>query len=326
VVSNLSSLVVAAGPETGAGLACPLCGAKRPSPVLEAPDRFHGLTELYTLVRCPACSMVWLKDPPSFSSMGQHYTDDYYHALKQSAEHDTERWRSHLRFLLRFKREGSLLDLGCGSGSFLLAAKERFAPLYGAEMSTEDARRAGARTGASVFVGDILDAPFLPRSLDVITAFDVLEHMYKPREVVLRAWEWLRPGGVFYVALPNFGSWEAKTLRSHWFGLELPRHICHFSPMSLRQLFESAGFRKAWLGTPAATYLGYSAGYIVDTALSRMGFLRRPRSGRRQPPFLWRAVRKMNRITLLRLIGGLAAACSSGPILQAVFEKPVGAA
>jgi 2-polyprenyl-3-methyl-5-hydroxy-6-metoxy-1,4-benzoquinol methylase len=56
-------------------------------------------------------------------------------------------------------------------------------------------------------VGDVMDARFPPNSFDVITAFDVLEHMYQPREFLGRVLSWLRPGGIFFAELPNINSW-----------------------------------------------------------------------------------------------------------------------
>ena len=90
-------------------------------------------------------------------------------------------------------------------------------------MSAECAKTAEARSGAQVFVGNILDAPFPPESFDVITCFDVLEHLYEPRRVMARVSEWLKPGGMFYVLVPNVDSAEARVFGSYWHGLELPQ-------------------------------------------------------------------------------------------------------
>ena len=76
-------------------------------------------------------------------------------------------------------------------------------------------------------------APFQPNTFDAITCFDVLEHMHHPREVLVKVREWLKPGGVFYTFLPNIDSAESRIFRSYWCGLELPRHLYHFSPSSL---------------------------------------------------------------------------------------------
>ena len=84
---------------------------------------------------------------------------------------------------------------------------------------------------------------FRRESFDVITCFDVLEHLYEPRQVMARVGEWLKPGGIFYVLVPNVDSAEARVFGSYWHGLELPRHLFHYSPASLKFLAESAGLR-----------------------------------------------------------------------------------
>jgi len=73
-------------------------------------------------------------------------------------------------------------------------------------MFVESAQRAQAESGAIAFVGDILDATFRPASFDVITRFHVFEHIYKPCVVLSKVFEWLKPGGIFYVLVPNINS------------------------------------------------------------------------------------------------------------------------
>ncbi len=80
-------------------------------------------------------------------------------------------------------------------------------------MEESTAERARATTGADVFVGDVVAAPFLRESFDVITCFDVLEHVYSPREFLAKVLEWLKPGGIFYAMMPNIDSWEARAVR-----------------------------------------------------------------------------------------------------------------
>ena len=119
-----------------------------------------------------------------------------------------------------------------------------------------------------------------------------MEHMYKPDEVVRMAMKWLKPGGIFYVSLPNIESWEAKALGTYWFGLELPRHLFLFSPKSLRRLFTTAGYREVHLATPPPP-----TSNIVSVIFSTMPCVPAALHARRFPrpngrPFLWRAVRR----------------------------------
>ena len=106
--------------------------------------------------------------------------------------------------------------------------------LFGIEMSPDVARRAEKRTGAKIFVGDILDAPFPQGYFDVITCFHVFEHMYQPKEILEKVSYWLKPGGIFYMMVPNIHSAGGRTFKSYWYALELPRHLFHWSPKALR--------------------------------------------------------------------------------------------
>ena len=220
---------------------CPVCGHVAAQQWLRGPDRLHGRQEKYTLVRCPACSLVWLSNPPRPAEMHLHYTDAYDKLISASGQNSPHRWRARKAALMPHKQSGALLDLGCSSGSFLESLKGEGWKLHGIEMSADCAKIAEEKSGAQVFVGDILGAPFRRESFDVITCFDVLEHLYEPRQVMARVSEWLKPGGIFYVLVPNLDSAEARVFRSYWHGLELPRHLFHYSPAALKFLAAVGG-------------------------------------------------------------------------------------
>src|SRR5258708_39359150 len=63
---------------------CPICGAKKSTPWLKAPDRFHGRKEMFSLLRCPGCSVVWLEHPPEPAQMAYHYGLEYHHLISSS--------------------------------------------------------------------------------------------------------------------------------------------------------------------------------------------------------------------------------------------------
>ncbi len=254
--------------------------------------------------------------------MDYHYGADYHRLVNKAGETSPIRWRKYVQNLKEYKRGGALLDLGCSSGAFLASLKGQAWKLNGIEISAPSAKKARATTGAEVFVGDILEASFPPESFEVVTCFDVLEHVYQPREVMEKVWEWLKPDGIFYVVLPNILSWEARIFRSYWFGLELPRHLSHFSPKSLRRLLESAGFREQRLVTPPIYYADYSTGYVFDEILSKFGFSRPPLAEGTVPHIPWRVIRKVLRLSVLSLFGGAASLAESGPSIEAIFRKP----
>ncbi len=299
---------------------CPICGHGGAEPWLRAPDRFHGRKEAYALLRCLSCSLVWLKSPPVASEMGQHYGDDYDRAITGKG-HDLRFWTARRDTILRYKSGGSLLDLGCSSGGFLAAMKGPSWKLFGIEMSQKVAREAEAKSGAQVFVGDILDAPFPPSSFDAITCFHVFEHVCNPRVVLAKINEWLKPGGIFYTEMPNIDSAGARIFGSYWYALELPRHLFHFSPASLRTLGRSSGLREVSITTQRHLFTEASVRYVVDDILGRVGICRTPMAQAKPPTLPCRVIRKAFRLTVLQIFEWLASFAGDGECIFAILAR-----
>jgi 2-polyprenyl-3-methyl-5-hydroxy-6-metoxy-1,4-benzoquinol methylase len=222
---------------------------------------------------------------------------------------------------MTYKSGGSILDLGCSSGGFLRSLDPDSWIPYGIEMSAEVARHAEVNAGAQVFVGDILDAPFTPNSFDAITCFHVFEHLYQPREVLKKVSTWLKPGGIFFTMMPNIDSAGARIFKSYWYALELPRHLYHFSPASLRHLAQSVGLREVSLTTNREVFIEESARYMVDDLRCKMGSPRAPMAKRHPRSLARRAVRKGFRITILPVLNALASLAGNGESIHAVFTK-----
>jgi SAM-dependent methyltransferase len=300
---------------------CPICGQAGAREWLRGPDRLHGRRDIYSLVRCPACWLVWLKNPPKPSEMHLHYTDAYHKLISAGGDNSPERWEARKRVLARYKQSGTLLDLGCSSGSFLSFMRSESWTLYGIEMSADGGRTAEARSEAEVFVGDIVSAPFPRESFDVITCFDVLEHLYEPRRVLARVVDWLKPGGIFYVLVPNVDSAEGGAFGSYWHGLELPRHLFHYCPASLTFLAESVGLKALSLETRRNPAVGTSLRYVWDDVFGAMGIRRTPVAYRREASLPWRAARKLVRMTALRALLAMAPLVGGGESIHAMFRK-----
>ena len=302
---------------------CPACGQRAEGErLLEAPDRFHGRARMYHLVRCSNCALVWTENPPPPSAIGEHYGMDYDTSVT-SAGFDPRRWRSRCELVERYKPEGgAILDLGCSGGGFLSSLQGQGWRRYGIEMSEFAADTARSRCGAEVFVGDILDAPFPAGSFDVITCFHVFEHLYQPREVLERVTKWLKPGGIFYAMMPNIDSAGAHLYGSYWYALELPRHICHFSPASLAHIANAAGLQSVSITTHREVFIEHSTRYILDHLLRKMGISRAPLAQTKPPRLPWRVVRKAFRLAILPVLSGMASLAGDGESIHAILGKP----
>src|SRR5262249_62266640 len=121
-------------------------------------------------------------------------------------------------------------------------------------IEVDEAAAAKARRFASeLYVGDLLSAPFAAGRFDVVSAFHVLEHVPEPVAVLRRLLQWLAPGGILIVEVPNAGGLGAAMFGKAWSGLELPRHLSHFSPVTLRRAAEQAGGPAGPVARGAAT-------------------------------------------------------------------------
>ncbi len=132
------------------------------------------------------------------------------------------------------KEGGSLLDVGCGDGSFLLAAIVRGWVVMGVERFPEDARKNGLDVVTDV--GEVEGTAF-----DCITLWHSLEHIADPFALLGQVSALLAPGGQVIVAVPDFGGWQARLFGRFWLHLDVPRHLWHFTLPALREALNKAG-------------------------------------------------------------------------------------
>lgn len=156
-------------------------------------------------------------------------------------------WRPWLEFgkntrrLVPFRAGGRVLDVGCGRGAQLALFREMGWETVGVDVSDEAARQAEAK-GIPVVLGDLLTVDLPRASFDLVIMTHSLEHLHAPGPTLDRIRELLRPGGVVQVTVPNFASLGARAFGPYWYSLELPRHLTHFTPRTLREILVRRGF------------------------------------------------------------------------------------
>ena len=290
---------------------CPLCDGAKHDAIVETPDLVTRLGGMFRVVRCHGCGLAYTNPRPTESSVGQFYPADYSPHEGHSRDDGVRgRLRRRLeqcvlrrdfgyppqpagattaiaatlgRFWIRnsrrraawipFRGGGRLLDFGCGAAQFLGRMKELGWSVEGVDASAAVAERVRRETGVRVHVGSLPHPDIEPCGFDVVTMWSSLEHVHRPREVVRAARDALEPGGLLVVSVPNIECWSARTFGQAWCGLDLPRHLVHFTPASLSELLRREGFvvqridhlgRDGWLrrSVARANELGVGASWF----------------------------------------------------------------
>ncbi len=140
-----------------------------------------------------------------------------------------------------YRPGGRALDVGCGNGAFLTLLTRHGWDVYGVDSSRAAASAAEER-GVPVFVGDVQDAPLTPQSFAYVRMSHSIEHVGDPLEALRTVYGLLEPGGRLYVETPNVSSLVARRCGTYWYGLESPRHLWLFDPVTLDRALRQSGF------------------------------------------------------------------------------------
>jgi 2-polyprenyl-3-methyl-5-hydroxy-6-metoxy-1,4-benzoquinol methylase len=157
----------------------------------------------------------------------------------------------YIRFLLHERNlkklpwhgEGRILDVGCGTGRFLEWMRDHGWKTWGIDISPAATEKARSKH-LNVESGDLLKTDrYESDFFDVVTMWDVFEHLAEPIATLRKAFSLLKPGGRIVAGMPNIDSIPAKLFGKYWFPLEIPRHLVHYSPTTVKRVFAAAGFR-----------------------------------------------------------------------------------
>lgn len=144
-----------------------------------------------------------------------------------------------------------LLDVGCSSGAFLGAAVRLGYRAEGVEPAAKAAATAQA-AGLKVRQGLLHEAAYADGEFDVVTLFEVIEHLKEPKALLQECQRILRPGGILLVGTGNAAGWSARTMGAHWEYFDIAKHgghISFYSPQSLGKLAQQTGFAVASVQT-----------------------------------------------------------------------------
>jgi 2-polyprenyl-3-methyl-5-hydroxy-6-metoxy-1,4-benzoquinol methylase len=242
-------------------LSCPVCLRPDIAFYASGQDRlFQKAAGDFKLYRCASCGSIFQHPAPAQADIAAFYPEQYWwskrtgekSSVAQLMRHFEQCYREwvnqgHVRFLERCAQGNgtggrSLLDIGCGNGTFLHLARARGFIPHGMDMSEQAVAIARDQYGLDVRQGEIGGDAWQGRRFDFVTLFHVLEHLPEPEAALQFIRTLLAPGGSLIVQVPNAASLQARVFKGRWYGLDVPRHIINFTPESLRLLLERSGY------------------------------------------------------------------------------------
>ena len=197
------------------------------------------------VVECLDCRLRALSPMPTLSDLVS-INEETVHPFFSACLEDEESYRAYfsekLDDLRRYQSSGRLLDVGCGAGFFLDAARSRGYDVAGVDLSPVPAAFASETFGLDVAVGSLYDYRAPDGSFDAITIFQTIEHDPEPTALCEQLFRMLAPGGALMVTTPAADGFVARVMGKRWFGYRNVEHVSFFTRDSLRHLLEHTGF------------------------------------------------------------------------------------
>lgn len=204
--------------------------------------------ESFSLLQNEDGSILKTTPTPSLDKLPSYYeSDDYishtdgqrslfekiYHIVKRNAI------QQKVKLIGKFSQKGQLLDIGAGTGDFLVAAKNDGWQTLGIEPN-KNAKTLAENKGVNF--ADQLEV-ISDDSFDVITMWHVLEHVPNLEYQLKQLKRICKPGGIVIIAVPNYKSFDAQYYKEFWAAYDVPRHLWHFSKNGIQKLFAQQNFQ-----------------------------------------------------------------------------------
>jgi SAM-dependent methyltransferase len=223
------------------------------------------LDDSSNICKCSSCGYIFDNPRPSSEDIQVYYSKPTkYDLWLRDLDQREILWKRRLKLMIRWKKQGNLLDIGTGIGQFLSIAGKDFTETCGTEISDSAILIAKERYGLDVHHGSVETIDFSNRKFDNITIFHVLEHVDDPRDVIRKCRSLLNEGGMLFIAVPN----DIQSIKAKGKNLArnigifsitscgvygLPKiildgsideiHLSHFTPEVLESMLEREGFR-----------------------------------------------------------------------------------
>jgi 2-polyprenyl-3-methyl-5-hydroxy-6-metoxy-1,4-benzoquinol methylase len=226
---------------------CPLCKSGLFLNHNEVRD-FSVSKEKFLLCKCTSCSLIFTNPRPDTKDIAKYYqSEDYISHQNKTTNFVNLLYKGVRNFTLKKKvswlnkysdDKGSLLDIGCGTGFFLSAAKKNGWKTTGIEPN-KIARKIAAKK--KLKIQESLEDIKKDQKFDAISLFHVLEHVHDLRKTGKKIVSHLNETGRVFIAVPNIESYDAVSYGTNWAAWDVPRHLYHFNQKTIQTFADEVG-------------------------------------------------------------------------------------
>lgn len=218
----------------------------------------HG--EYYQIVKCGNCGLYYSSPRPDSAELKKGYSEAEDTVYKDELNGRIKTFRRSLKNISHYKQRGELLDVGCSLGVFLSEAKAQGWQIHGIDPSKWSVEQCGKLFNIKIRQGTYMDLAHFKKKFDVITMWDVLEHLDNPLNALIQCKNALKDDGLLVFSTVDFGSIYARILGRNWPWL-MKMHIYYFDKHTIKEYIEKAGLKlvrlSAYRHTVSINYLLY---------------------------------------------------------------------
>ena len=234
-------------------ISCNMCGRDDTEPFHQERLAYFGREYDFKVVRCRNCGLVYTNPRLRDYNATYRQSDDGPGDIERHAQAKAPVFERALKEIIKRQRRqgrrsgGKLLDVGCGSGHFLQAAGRMGFEVTGIEPAEVLGAYASDVLGLSVYRDDFQNVQLPFEGFDVITAWDVIEHVADPYTFLRRCGQWLRPEGIMALRFPSSGWQKIKgVILQDWLSLKRPAfsptiHLYFFSARTFERMARRVG-------------------------------------------------------------------------------------
>ncbi len=235
---------------------CNICSARNSKVIFEV-ERYNTI---FKIQQCLDCGLVYLNPRPQSTQLDEDYSNVYdYEGFLKNADYLKTKCRENLELILKYKKNGNLLEVGCMYGLLLEQAQRQGFNVYGVEISQKATEYARQNFGLNIFNGRLEESSFDDRFFDVIFLSHLIEHLEDPMGSLKMMVKIMKLDGVLLLKCPNFGSLMSKITGKNWCWIAPPEHLYHFTARTITNLLNKAGFTNVTVFTDGCdlAYLRY---------------------------------------------------------------------